>query len=375
MSGRLRTDLRPAARTPRGRRLTVLAYGLIVAIVVLDWTTSAGVVVGILLSIPIVLLSMLGRPRPVILATAISLLGFGIAAALGRGPVAPPSVWLPNRILAVLGIVASGALGLMVQRHRRMADESLRAALSARDTNRLLMALMAHDLRAPLVAASQALEYVERSTATGTPVDADLVGDTRLRLRRNLRVIEEILHLARRDVGETGSDTWSPIHGRVSVVQEIKREAAAFAGEAEVRGKHIVVRTDDVAGVEMGADALVLRQVLAILLDNAVRYSRPGPLYVEARLKGDALRVSVADSGPGLSAKPLESGEPAGSGMGLELCRMLAARAGGSLELEQDSEHGTRFSLQLPLTKPTPAPWDNVMSVARTAAMSAGWSR
>lgn len=375
MSSRLRADLRPAARTPRGRRLTGLAYGLIVAIVVLDWTTSAGVVVGILLSIPIVLLSMLGRPRPVIVATAISLVGFGIAAALGRGPVAPPSVWLPNRILAVLGIVASGAVGLMVQRHRRMADESLRAALSARDTNRLLMALMAHDLRAPLVAASQALEYVERSTATGMPVDADLVGDTRLRLRRNLRVIEEILHLARRDVGEIESDTWSPIRGRVSVVQEIKREAAAFAGEAEARGKQIVVRADDVAGVEMGVDALVLRQVLAILLDNAVRYSRPGPLYVEARLKGDALRVSVADGGPGLSAKPLDSGEPAGSGMGLELCRMLAARAGGSLELEQDSAHGTRFSLQLPLAKPTPAPWDNVMSVARTAAISASWSR
>jgi signal transduction histidine kinase len=331
------------------RRLLVLCYTLIVVITMLDWVTTAGVVVGLLLSIPIVLISMLGRPRPVLAATAVSLAGFTLAAALGSGPISPPSVWVPNRILVVFGIVASGAVALMVQRHRRMADDALRAALSARDTNRLLMSLMAHDLRAPLVAASQALEYVERSAATATPLDADLVGDTRLRLRRNLRVIEQVLQVARGDIDHSEPLATPPRHTRVRVAQEIEREAASFAGEAEARGKRIIVRTDEVADVEMGLDALVLRQVLAILLDNAIRYAVPGPLWVDAQLEVDIVRVSVTDSGPGLSARPnVESGPP-GSGMGLELCRALAARAGGSLDLEQDSEHGTRFSLRLPL--------------------------
>lgn len=349
---------------PEGaRRLATLCYVLIVAIIILDWLTPAGVVVGLLLSIPIVLLSMLGRPKPVIGATFVSLVGFGIAAALGRGPVSPPTVWVPNRVLAIFGIAASGAVALMAQRHRRVADDALRAAVSARDTNRLLMSLMAHDLRAPLVAASQALEYVERSAATGVELDADLVGETRLRLRRNLRVIEQVLHLARSDMTSSESVAWAPTRTRVRVAQEIEREAASFAGEAGACGKEIIVRADGVAGVEMGLDALVLRQVLAILLDNAIRYAQPGPLWVDAELGDRAVKVSVTDSGPGLSGNAVNGGEPLGSGIGLELSRMLAARAGGSLDLEQDSEHGTRFCLHLPVAPRTRDVWGSLLSV------------
>lgn len=335
------------------QRLVVLCYGLILVIVVLDWMTPAGVVVGLLLSVPIVLISMLGRPKPVLLATAVALGGFAVAAVLGAGPVSPRSVWIPNRMLAVFGIVASGAVALMVQRHRRSADDALRSALSARDTNRLLMSLMAHDLRAPLVAASQALEYVERSAATGTPLDAELVGDTRLRLRRNLRVIEEVLQLARGDIRSSESFTPAPARSSLTVAQEVEREAASFMGEAEAAGKQIVVRAEAVRSVEMGLDALVLRQVLAILLDNAIRYARPGPLWVDAELGAGEVLVSVTDTGPGLSARPGAEAGLAGSGIGLELCRALAARVGGSLELEQDSEHATRFCLHLPVAVPS----------------------
>ena len=338
------------------RRFVVLCYGLILVIVVLDWMTPAGVVVGLLLSVPIVLISMLGRPKPVLLATAVALVGFAVAAVLGAGPVSPRSVWVPNRMLAVFGIVASGAVALMVQRHRRNADEALRSALSARDTNRLLMSLMAHDLRAPLVAASQALEYVERSAATGTPLDAELVGDTRLRLRRNLRVIEEVLQVARGDIRQSESFTPAPARSSVTVAQEVEREAASFTGEAEAAGKQIVVRAEGVRSVEMGLDALVLRQVLAILLDNAIRYARPGPLWVDAELGAGEVLVSVTDTGPGLSARPGAKAGLAGSGIGLELCRALAARVGGSLELELDSEHATRFCLHLPVAVPSETP-------------------
>jgi two-component system sensor histidine kinase AdeS len=152
----------------------------------------------------------------------------------------------------------------------------------------------------------------------------------------------------------------------VRIAQEIEREAASFAGEAEACGKKIIVRADGVAGVEMGLDALVLRQVLAILLDNAIRYAHPGPLWVDAELGVGKVRVSVTDSGPGLSGKAAAGGEPAGSGIGLVLSRMLAARAGGSLDLEQDSEHGTRFCLQLPVAPRTRDVWASMLSVGAT---------
>jgi signal transduction histidine kinase len=273
---------------------------------------------------------------------------------------------MPNRILAVFGIVASGGVALLVQRHRRAADEAVRAALSARDTNRLLMSLMAHDLRAPLVAASQALEYAERSAATGTLPDAALMGDTRLRLGRNLRVIEQVLQVAR-DVNESERGLYEPVGG-VSVARAIEREAASFSSEAAASGKQIIVRADAVAGVEMGLDSLVLRQVLAILIDNAIRYARPGPLSVSADLNDGSVHVAVTDCGPGLSGRSLANAGPAGSGIGLELCRALAARAGGSLDLELDSEHGTRFSLRLPVNGRTSPTWDRRLVAALAGA-------
>jgi signal transduction histidine kinase len=339
-----------ANATPRQRRLLILCYALIVLTVVLDWVTPAGVVVGLLVSYPIVVLSLLARPKPVFVATGVALAGFAVAAIFGQAPISPPSIWVPNRILAVLGIAASGAVAVMLQRHRQTAEDALTAALSARDTNRILMSLMAHDLRAPLVAASQVLEYVERSEARGTPLDAELVSDTRHRLRRSLSVIEQALQVAR---GEMRSESAAPVPVgvRVSVAQEIEREAASFAGEAEACGKRIVVRAEALAGVEMGLDGLVLRQVLSILLDNAIRYARAGPVWVDAQLRVGEVTVSVTDSGPGLSARLSTRGESVGSGIGLELCRALAARVGGSLALEQDGEHATRFCLHLPIAR------------------------
>lgn len=372
--------VRPVTNTPHGLldtdtaakqtrwRLLVVCYALILVIVAIDWTTSSGVVVGLLLSVPIVLLSMLTRPKPVLVATLVALVGFTIAAELGRAPSSPRSVWVPNRILAVLGIVASCAVALMLQRHRRIADEALRAALSSRDTNRLLLSLMAHDLRAPLVAATQVLEYVERSSATGTPVDAELVGDTGLRLRRNLRVIEQVLEVARGDMQResVASRPRAPVH----IAHEIEREATSFAWEADARGKRIIVRVAAVADMEIAVDALVVRQVLAILLDNAIRYARAGPLWVDAGLSADELVVSVTDSGPGLSARPKE-GPDSGSGIGLDLCRTLAARAGGNLDLERDSEQGTRFSLRLPIAGPARNAAGDALAVSGGYSLSA----
>ena len=156
--------------------------------------------------------------------------------------------------------------------------------------------------------------------------------------------------MTRGDMRPSKSTSLSPPRSWVHIAEEIEREAASFAEEAEAAGKRIVVRVDGVGRLEMGLDAMVLRQVLAILLDNAIRFARPGPLWVDAALGAGEVLVSVTDTGPGLSVRPGAEAGSAGSGIGLELCRALAARVGGSLQLEQDSERATRFCLHLPLS-------------------------
>ena len=103
--------------------------------------------------------------------------------------------------------------------------------------------------------------------------------------------------------------------------------------------------------------------VLAIhnLLDNAIKFSRPGDtIEMRAFEDGANVVVEVADTGPGIPEndqdlvwEELYRGEGArgipGSGLGLALVRAIVARHDGSIELRSRPGEGTVFTLRLPV--------------------------
>ena len=107
------------------------------------------------------------------------------------------------------------------------------------------------------------------------------------------------------------------------------------------------------------------RQVLANLVDNAIKYGCDGEsqrVRLEVAVDDGRVDLVVTDEGPGVPAsvareifRPFERGgrdssDPSpGVGLGLALARELAGALGGTLELE-DSERGARFRLSLPAT-------------------------
>lgn len=249
-------------------------------------------------------------------------------------------------VLAVLLLPACTALALLLQRRRLEAERARDEALAASELNRLLMSLLAHDLRSPLAVSDQAFGYVEDSLGAARSIDRALIGDVRARLRRSLRAIDIVLGLARAHAEPAAVPSEGGGRATPHVRAEIEAEVASFAHEAEVRGKTLVAELDGVGGARLAADVLVLRQALAILLDNAIRYADAGPVRVRAATRGCALHVHVEDGGPGLSAPRREGG---GAGLGLKLCHALVRRAGGALELARDGADGTEFLLRLPL--------------------------
>jgi two-component system sensor histidine kinase AdeS len=93
--------------------------------------------------------------------------------------------------------------------------------------------------------------------------------------------------------------------------------------------------------------ATVLRQVVRILLDNAIRYAAPGPVHIVATRVVEGLLVRVDDAGP---SEIERLGSPAhGAGMGLDLCRMLLHRVGGQLTRGAGVDRGTSFEIRLPV--------------------------
>ncbi|HYJ78832.1 MAG TPA: ATP-binding protein, partial [Longimicrobiaceae bacterium] len=226
---------------------------------------------------------------------------------------------------------------LALQRRRRDAE-------STRDLNQLLLSLLAHDLRAPLQLSAQAMDYVRDQIQAGRVPEPALVADTAERTHRSLGAIEAVLAFARREA-ETAGET----SGAAAAAGEVRDEVASFSATAARAGKEL--RFADGAAVTAAVgNPLVLRQVLSILLDNAVRYASPGVVAVSLAAEGREVVTRVADGGPGFSVHR-SAGRGDGAGLGIELAAALARRAGGRLELESDGPAGTRWALHLPAVR------------------------
>ena len=163
-----------------------------------------------------------------------------------------------------------------------------------------------------------------------------------------------------------------------AVVVEIAAEFQAAAA-AKFLDLAVSVRQDDEsrASLVIESDAARVRQILANLVSNAVKYTQPrGQISVAARvaLAGEApwrgcwAAVTVADDGPGI---PLEKqgmvlreftrfdpSAAAGSGIGLAISRRLARALGGDITFTSTPGVGSAFTLWLPLDPPrTPGDW------------------
>ena len=105
-------------------------------------------------------------------------------------------------------------------------------------------------------------------------------------------------------------------------------------------------------------DVEQVRRVIINLVDNAIEATeRKGEIVVETALDetNRVVRIVVADNGPGIPASereklflPYYSTKRRGSGLGLAIVRRIIAEHGGSIEVGDNTPHGTRFTIELP---------------------------
>ena len=101
-----------------------------------------------------------------------------------------------------------------------------------------------------------------------------------------------------------------------------------------------------------------IRRVMINLMDNAIEaMERRGQIVVETQLDpaNHVVRVLVSDDGPGIPASereklflPYYSTKRRGSGLGLAIVRRIVAEHGGSIDVGDNTPHGTRFTIELP---------------------------
>jgi len=150
-----------------------------------------------------------------------------------------------------------------------------------------------------------------------------------------------------------------PLAGRlepIAVGSLLWESLGSFARELDRRGIQLSARVGGTLP-PVAADALMLGQVFNSLIANAVEaIERDGRIVVSAERATDGhLRVSIQDSGPGMSGeqlarafKPFHTTKAKGLGIGLALARRIVERFGGSISLASKPGGGTTVDVVLP---------------------------
>ncbi len=257
----------------------------------------------------------------------------------------------------------------LVQARTAELQDALLALQRVDERRRRLFADISHELRTPTTAIRGEAEIALRGRDK-PPEDYKASLQRIVDGSRQLGlVIDDLLSVARTDI-DTLSLQRKPMDLHLPMAEALA-QARALAHERDVH-----VSADELPADPMPVlgDAQRLRQLLVVLLDNAVRYSRPGGtvhLHAHAATgdKGQAQwEVQVQDEGIGIPAHELPQvfdrsfrGEQArlhradGAGLGLAIGSALARHHGGEIALESAAPGGTTARLRLPAYVPSGA--------------------
>jgi PAS domain S-box-containing protein len=224
---------------------------------------------------------------------------------------------------------------------------------------------VSHELRAPLTSIYGFAEtLLRRDILFAEEERQTFLGYIASEAQRLTSIVDTLLGVARLDAGDM------QVELAPTDVSSVVTEVVTSAEQASANGHRFVVDVPD-EPLAASADREKLRQVLANLVDNAVKFSPDGAtVTVEARRAGGAVEVRVVDEGIGVPADERERifrkfhraegsarGRP-GTGLGLFIARGLVDAMGGRIWVDSAEGQGSSFAFELPLAAEAAASGD-----------------
>lgn len=218
-----------------------------------------------------------------------------------------------------------------------------------------LTAMVYHDLRGPLHTIQGSLTTLARLLANNNQASVLDLLQVGIRGTRQLsRMVESLLDIQRLEEGKAVLDVKpASLHNLLASAAQLVQPLAA---ESNQRLTFELV--DDLPPVTCDAD-MILR-VITNLMENAVKYTPlGGTIKLSAALNDGSVRISVADSGPGIPkhmqrqifdkfSRVKYHDAPKGVGLGLAFCRLAVEAHGGQIWVESEPEQGSIFNFTIP---------------------------
>lgn len=246
---------------------------------------------------------------------------------------------------------------ILMRRARNLAEEK-------RQVRFQFISVLAHELKAPLNAIEGYLQIVKDRSAGEDPAVYDkMIERSLVRVEGMRKMILDLLDMTRIEAGNKKRD-----FTEVDIVETARAVIDDSLLSAQERG--ISVALHALEPVKMRADRGEIEIILNNLVSNAVKYNRDGGrVDVTIGMKDNHASIIVADTGIGMSAeeaarlfndfvriKNEKTRNIMGSGLGLSIVRKLAQLYGGTASISSRPDHGSTFSVVLPLVSDSPAP-------------------
>jgi signal transduction histidine kinase len=263
--------------------------------------------------------------------------------------------------LTLVGCAFGGAL---------LAARTLAPARLAFDRQQKFIADASHELRTPLTLLRADAEVLLRGRDRLEPEDAPLLDDIITEVEHMGALAENLLTLARLD--NSAYHLEQEVVDLDALMAEVAHRVRSLADEREVRlevARAQGVQSDEQRTLVIG-DPTQLREVILILVDNAIKYNRPGgSVTLRVSREGTQAVLEVRDTGIGIAPEHLahlgerfyrvdkaRSRQMGGAGLGIAIARSIARAHHGSLTLASVPDQGTTATLRLPAAQHTAEP-------------------
>ena len=244
------------------------------------------------------------------------------------------------------------------------ADDARIRAQEANVAKSEFLAVMSHELRTPLNGISAMLELLQEEPLSSR--QEDYLRTARQSANDLITVISDILDVSRLDRGKLKLDTQ-----QFRLRDVIENCVSSFRHESEKAGLLLSLSLDPSwSGNDfVEGDGARLRQVIASLIDNAIKFTHEGQITVKANTRELdeqtlSLTIEVSDSGRGISGSQVDAlfhpfsqadmsntRQFGGTGVGLSLVQNLVELMGGHVHVESEAGMGSTFRFEIPFRR------------------------
>ncbi|CAN5266855.1 hypothetical protein BH11PSE2_BH11PSE2_05560 [soil metagenome] len=230
-------------------------------------------------------------------------------------------------------------------------------AETANQAKSAFLATMSHEIRTPLngvLGMAQAMAAGELSNEQRQRLDVVRQSGETL-----LAILNDVLDISKIEAGKLELED-----AEFDITELAKSAHQAFSAIAGAKDLTFKLKVEPSARGTYRGDSTRVRQILYNLISNALKFTEAGSVRVVVARPDETLRITVTDTGIGISSERLDSlfekfeqaelstaRRYGGTGLGLSICRELASLMGGSIEAESKPAHGAAFTVVLPLPR------------------------